>query len=217
MSYFLYPKNKLPVKEVQKFILIFYVVGVIGFLLPWTKNLFVTITPLALLLGTYLLAIYHTPYTKNALFSFAFIFLAGFFLEVVGVNTGKIFGSYAYGSGLGFKLWNTPLLIGVNWLFLTYTSISVVTLFLKKEVLIVLSASSLMLVYDLFLEQVAPKMDMWSFKDLNVPLDNYLAWFIFASLFVTLLRVVKVNTKNPVAPILFLVQLVFFIFLSFFL
>ena len=41
MSYTLYPKNKLPVKEVQKFILIFYVVGVIGFLLPWTKNLFV--------------------------------------------------------------------------------------------------------------------------------------------------------------------------------
>ena len=217
MSYTLYPKNKLPVKEVQKFILIFYVVGVVGFLLPWTQNLFVTITPLALLLGTYLLAIYHTPYTKKALFYFAFIFLAGFFLEVVGVNTGKIFGSYAYGSGLGFKLWNTPLLIGVNWLFLTYTSISVVTLFLKKEVLIVLSASSLMLVYDLFLEQVAPKMDMWSFTDLNVPLDNYLAWFVFASLFITLLRVVKVNTKNPVAPVLFLVQLVFFIFLSFFL
>lgn len=87
----------------------------------------------------------------------------------------------------------------------------------KKEVLIVLSASSLMLVYDLFLEQVAPKMDMWSFKDLNVPLDNYIAWFIFASLLVTLLRVVKVNTKNPLAPVLFMVQLIFFIFLSFFL
>lgn len=217
MSYTLYPKNKLPVKEVQKFILIFYVVGIIGFLLPWTKNLFVTITPLALLLGIYLLAIYHTPYTKKALFSFAFIFLAGFFLEVVGVHTGKIFGTYAYGNGLGIKILNTPLLIGVNWLFLTYTSISIVALFIKKEALIILSASSLMLVYDLFLEQVAPKMDMWSFKDLTVPLNNYIAWFVFASLFITLLRVVKINTKNPVAPFLFMAQLVFFIFLSFFL
>jgi putative membrane protein len=92
-----------------------------------------------------------------------------------------------------------------------------VTLFFKKEVLIILSASSLMLVYDLFLEQVAPKMDMWSFKNLNVPLDNYIAWFIFASLFIALLRIVKVNTKNPIAPFLFFAQLIFFIFLSFFL
>ena len=216
MSYILYPKNKLPVKEVQKFIFIFYVIGVIGFLLPWTKNFFVTIIPFALLLGIYLLAIYHSPYTKKGLFSFVLIFVTSFFIEVVGVNTGIIFGSYVYGSGLGIKFLNTPLLIGVNWLFLTYTSISVVTLFIKKEAFIIFSASSLMLLYDFFLEQVAPKMNMWSFVGLDVPIDNYIAWFIFSALFITLLRVLKVNIKNPVAPFLFIAQLVFFIFLYFF-
>lgn len=217
MSLYLYPKNKLPVREVQKFILIFYTVGIIGFLIPYTKNIFITITPFALLLGTYLLAIYHKPYSKKVLAALLSIFTLGFIAEVIGVNTGLIFGDYSYGSALGIKLFNTPLLIGVNWLFLTYTSISIVSRFLKKEILIVFLSPLLMLCYDFLLEQVAPKMDMWSWQGSQIPLKNYLSWYLFGVLFVALLRVVKVNTKNPIAPILFGAQFVFFIFLNCFL
>ena len=217
MSLYLYPKSKLPLREVQKFILIFYTVGIIGFLIPYTKNIFIAITPFALLLGTYLLAIYHKPYSKKVLAVLLIIFTVGFLAEVIGVNTGLIFGDYSYGSALGIKIFDTPLLIGINWLFLTYTSVSIISHFFKKEVLIVFLSSFLMLLYDFLLEQVAAKMDMWSWQGSEIPLKNYITWYFFWVLFVALLRVVKVNTKNPIAPILFAAQFVFFIFLNCFL
>lgn len=106
----LFPKNILPTKEVKKFILIFYTIGVLGFLIPWTQALFITITPFALLMSTYLLVIYHENYSIKAILVFTAIAFIGFFIEVAGVNTGLIFGNYIYGDALGLKAFNTPLI-----------------------------------------------------------------------------------------------------------
>ena len=57
--------------------------------------------------------------------AFFLIFLLGFVVEVVGVQTGLIFGSYSYGATLGVKLFDTPLLIGLNWIFVSYSSYSI--------------------------------------------------------------------------------------------
>jgi len=46
------------------------------------------------------------------------VFLIGFSVEGIGVATGVLSGSYSYGSAFGFKLFKTPIMIGVNWLFL---------------------------------------------------------------------------------------------------
>jgi putative membrane protein len=44
------------------------------------------------------------------------IFLIGFSVEAVGRHRHS-FGSYAYSDVFGFKIFDTPALIGVNWLF----------------------------------------------------------------------------------------------------
>jgi len=121
----LYPANKLEIKEVRKFIVIFYVVGIAGFTIPFLQPVFKVITPLALLLGVYLLAIYHGKFSVKSLIIFFTVFLTGLLVEVIGVNTGLIFGEYTYGKTLGPKIWNTPLMIGVNWLFLVYAIASI--------------------------------------------------------------------------------------------
>lgn len=207
----IYPKNALPVTEVRKFIIIFYSIGILGFLIPWSRNIFIAITPFALLLSSYLLAIYHNKYYKKDIAVFLTIFVLGFFIEVVGVNTGLIFGSYNYGEALGIKLFNTPLLIGLNWLFLTYTASSISEKIVRQRVLQIMIAPSLMLIYDLILEQLAPKMDMWNWQAQSVPVKNYMAWWIIGFLFVALIKAVKIDTKNPLAAILFICQLLFFI------
>ena len=212
----LYPKNKLPLKEVKKFIILFYMVGFIGFLIPQTNTLFKTITPLALLLNTYLLAVYHEKYTKKGLLLFAIIYLLGFFIEVAGVQTGKIFGVYSYGSSLGPKLWDTPLMIGVNWLFLTYTSVAIVDKIKIKSVLSIFVAPALMLIYDLILEQVAPKLNMWSWANETIPIQNYMAWYIIALIFVAAIKAFKVKVDNKLATIIFLCQFIFFVLLTLF-
>lgn len=209
-----YPKNKLPVREVKKFVLIFYLVGLLGFLLPFSKNIFIAITPFALLLSTYLAAIYHEDYTRKSVLIFLLIFTLGYFIEVIGVNTGLIFGQYAYGKGLGIKLLNTPLMIGVNWLFLTYTSISIVQKLKLKQGYTILLAPLLMVLYDIILEQLAPVMDMWSWQGAVVPLRNYVAWYLFAVVFVAIFRIFRIDTRNPLAGILFYCQFLFFVLLK---
>jgi putative membrane protein len=209
----LFPKNTLPTKEVKKFILIFYTIGVLGFLIPWTNHFFITITPYALLLSTYLLLLYHDNYSRKDVLVFSAIAFLGFFIEVAGVNTGIIFGHYLYGNALGLKLFNTPLLIALNWLFLTYTAFAISMKICKSEMLQLLIAPSIMLLYDIVLEQLAPKMDMWSWQYSVVPLQNYIAWWIIGFLFVGFIKICKIETKNPVAILLFMSQLLFFIML----
>lgn len=210
-----YPKNKIPVAEVRKFIVIFYIVGLLGFIIPFTKPLFITITPFALLLNVYLLAIYHEGYSLKQVLAFLFIFLSGFCIEVVGVRTGLIFGSYLYGEALGIKLLETPLLIGVNWLFLTYTAMSIMERLNINKWIALFAAPALMLGYDVIMEQVAPKMDMWSWHNAEVPLQNYLAWFAIAVCFVAILNALKIKTSNPLSGVLFMCQVVFFTVLLF--
>lgn len=210
-----YPKNRLQIQEVKKFVLIFYLVGLLGFLFPYSKDIFIKIIPPALLLSTYLLAIYHERYTRKSVLIFFLIFTLGFFIEVIGVNTGLIFGTYTYGKGLGLKVLNTPLMIGVNWLFLTYTSISLVEKLKLKQGFTILLAPLLMVLYDIILEQLAPKMDMWSWQGSTIPLSNYIAWYLFGVAFAAIFRIFRIDTKNPLANILFSCQFLFFVLLKF--
>ncbi len=210
----LYPKNKLPIKEVKKFIVIFYAVGLVGFILPQTSAIFQKITPLALLLSTYLLAVYHEKFTLKETFGFLIIYILGFLVEVIGVQTGAIFGSYRYGAALGPKLWGTPLMIGINWIFLTYTSVAMLQHLKINRRVLAFVAPLLMVIYDVVLEQVAPKIDMWAWENDQVPLQNYLAWYAIAFVFVAGLNILKIQITNKLATILFINQFVFFILLN---
>ena len=80
----IYPANRLPAKEVRKFLFIFYAVGITGFAIPVLQPLFKIITPLALLLGVYLLAVFHNKYSVSSIVVFALIFILGFSVELIG-------------------------------------------------------------------------------------------------------------------------------------
>lgn len=212
-----YPKNKIPVADVKKFIVIFYIVGFLGFIIPFTKAFFIVITPVALLLNTYLLIVYHQSISLKDILIFCLIFLSGYLIELVGIRTGLIFGHYIYGKTLGVKLFETPLLIGVNWLFLTYTASTITDYLNVKKWLSVFISPLFMVAYDVVLEQVAPKINMWSWDDSTVPFKNFMAWYMVALVFSFLLKIFKIETRNPLGAILFISQFVFFLLLSAFL
>lgn len=211
----LFPKNILTIAEVRKFILIFYSVAVLGFMIPWAHAVFVAIIPYALLLSVYLLGLYHERYSEKDIAVFLEIALMGFFIEVVGVKTGAVFGLYVYGDALGPKVLDTPLLISINWLFLTYAAYSISQRVSERWYVQVLLTPTLMLLYDLVLEQIAPLMDMWSWENSVVPFKNYLAWWVIGLVFTFSLRFFRVEVKNPLALILFFTQFLFFVILFF--
>ena len=107
------------------------------------------------------------------------IFWTGISVELLGVNYGLLFGEYSYGKNLGPKLFEVPILIGMNWVILTVISGSISSYISKgSKILSILLGSILMLFIDFFIEPVAPILDFWEFKNSIVPLSNYTGWFM---------------------------------------
>jgi putative membrane protein len=195
------------------FFVIFYAVGITGMLLPITFPLFVKLTPFALLLSSSALAFFHQGYNLKAIAVFFTIFFFGFFIEVYGVNTGVVFGEYSYGNGLGVKLFNTPLIIGLNWLMLVYITSSIFERVKINTILKVILASAIMLGYDVIIEQVAPRLQMWEFSNNTIPAQNYASWFFFALFFHILVKIFGVQTKNQLSVAILVCQVLFFLIL----
>ena len=122
--------------------------------------------------------------SKFHILSILSIFLIGMITESLGVNYGLIFGDYEYGNNLGFKLFGVPYLIGVNWIILTAISANIASFLTKNRsvVLTIITGTLLMLAMDFVMEPIAPKLDMWRFKNLIVPPSNYVGW-LFVGLF----------------------------------
>lgn len=192
---------------------IYYSVGVIGLSWSVTQELFITLMPVSLILSSAILLFFHDQWRIKHIVVFILIALAGYLVEVLGVQTGQVFGSYSYGRALGLKLAGTPLLIGLNWLMLTYCVYAILEhtkLFWPMKVL---SASALMVLYDIVMEPVAIRLDMWSWGG-PIPMQNYQAWFIISMIFLTLMHLSRIQTRNRVAAWLLGTQFMFFLLLN---
>ena len=204
-------------KRIRVFFIIFYTVGVFGIVIPLTRNLFFNLTPLALLLSVTAVLIFHKPqFEIKTVILFTSIYILTFIIETAGVKTGLIFGNYTYGNGLGIKVLDTPLLIGINWVLLVYCTAVIVERLHSSTLIKPVLSSLLMVLYDVIMEQIAPQLDMWDFKGDTVPLRNYIAWFILALLFHSILKIAGIQTINRLAPFIFYCQTIFFIALMIF-
>jgi len=199
-------------------LLIFYGIGIVGILLPIHPE-FVRLTPANLLVSLVLALAFHRPWTRSF---FGFLLLCygvGFGAEWMGVQTGLLFGSYSYGSVLGPKLGGTPLLIGINWILVTYSSAMLVQAGAGNRLngwLKATLSALLMVGLDILIEPVAIQQGFWSWEGDAVPLQNYFGWLAIAlPLQLAYHKMVKART-NYVAASLFILQLIFFLVIGLF-
>ena len=186
-------------REMRRFILIFYAVGLAGFLIPWTHDLFQKLIPLAVLVNVYLLMVNHEDMRRRDILIFITIFIAGFFIEVLGVNTGFPFGDYRYGKIMGPQIMKTPLIIGFNWLMLTYCAYYLMNFLPVKSYFKPFVGGFFMLAYDFLLEPMALTLGMWNWDQKAVPLTNYISWYIFSCVFISLLAIAGTRIRNGIA------------------
>ena len=152
---------------------------------------------------------------KNQIFSLFLIFLIGMFSEFIGVNYGLIFGEYIYGYNLGFKLFGVPFLIGLNLVILTVICANIASILIKNNsiIQIIILGTLLMLFMDFVMEPIAPKLDLWKFKNLVVPTSNYIGWLIISILTQTIYNIqfkekeVKLSFNLYTAIFIFFVSL----------
>ena len=128
---------------------------------------------------------------KNQIFALLLIFLIGMLSEFIGVNYGLIFGEYIYGNNLGFKLFGVPFLIGLNWVILTVICANIASILIKNNsiIQIIILGTLLMLFMDFVMEPIAPKLDLWKFKNLVVPTSNYIGWLVISILTQTIYNI----------------------------
>jgi putative membrane protein len=156
------------------FLILVYVSGSIGFVV--NPSFFSPFTPYTLLLTCFVFLIHNPIVDKKFIVAFFSIAFCGFIIEIIGVKTGLIFGKYAYGNALGYKLLNVPLIISINWAMLICSGIIVVSRIFANKIIVLVVAAILVTGIDLLIEQVAPKLDFWQFEGRLPGLQNYLSW-----------------------------------------
>ena len=158
---------------------LFHFSGLMGILFI-DRELFLETTPVNLFITIVLLFVNLPDVNYKVLFAAAVAFIVGMGVELLGVNYGLIFGQYVYGDNLGVKVGGVPLLIGANWVMLTFITGAVGAVFFKRAVFAAACGALLMVLLDLVIEPVAPKFDYWEFADDTATLSKYIGWSIVA-------------------------------------
>lgn len=195
-------------------IVLFHLVGLYGFLTPELTPLFIKLVPFHLLLMLFLLVISGYDGSAGMLVFAGIVYSAGFLIEAAGVNSGLIFGKYSYGSTLGVKLWETPLLIGVNWLLLVYSAGVLLETYKLKRLTFALTGALILVFIDLLIEPVALRYDYWQWLDGSIPFQNYLGWFFVSFCLFLVFFATKFRKQNAAAIVLLISQVCFFMVLN---
>lgn len=207
-------KKTLKFSKEEIFLFLIYTVGVIGHLTNALLGYMIFLTPFTLLLTGGVVLFSTINNSKNNFTIWAIItYIITFSLEVIGVKSGMIFGSYWYGDILGIKFLNVPLIIGFNWIMVILGAILLTEKFLNNKVLISLTASLLATIFDYFLEPTAIKLGYWNWFDTTVPIQNYIAWFMISLLFTILYIKMNIKVKTTLPIKFFLTQFIFFLIL----
>lgn len=208
--------------------LLFHVSGALGMIVGYYSNWFVQMTPVNLLLMFGLLLITHSDYSK-AFWRFLFLaFSTGMITEIIGVNTGKLFGSYQYSKVLGPGIGGVPFLIGINWFLVVWCSAQCVLL-LHQQVLkrigpnrgqvsatwlrisLVVDGALLATFFDWVLEPAAVKLGYWTWLQSSIPIFNYVCWFLISGLLIGVFQFFGFRRINQFAVHLFIIQILFFL------
>ncbi len=209
---------------------LFHTIGLVG-LLFFNKTFFLAATPVNLLLSLVLLIWTQTEKNISFFLLLLICFTVGISVEIVGINTGILFGDYTYGNVLGYKIKNVPLLIGINWFIIIYCcGISINTLLMKainrvaadtgknpmalKALSVIVDGATLAVFFDWVMEPVAVKLGYWVWNgDGAIPMFNYICWFVVSLLLLTVFHLSKFNKQNKFAVNLLLIQMMFFLLL----
>ena len=193
---------------------LFHICGMIG-ISYGNKEFFLAFTPINLFISFVLLFINQVQLEKPELTAALIIFFIGMISEILGVNYGLIFGDYVYLDNLGFKVLGVPVLIGINWIILTFITGSMSSYIIKNKYIAALTGAILMILLDLIIEPVAPLLGFWIFDLPTVPLQNYIGWFVIG-LTTQYIYHFNIERKEYSFSInLLLVNAIFFAFLNF--
>jgi len=195
---------------------LFHISAIIGITLG-NQDWFVSKTPLNLLVQTALLLLCFPVNSLKKWLVFGGCFFVGMLVEATGVQNSFLFGSYYYGENLGLKMFDVPLLIGVNWAILVFITAAIAMRLSNHLLIKIIIGATLMVGLDFVMEGVAPIFDFWYFTNGHPPLRNFITWFLVAIFLHYIFQKFKLSGNFKFALHLYVAQLVFFSYFNLFL
>jgi bisanhydrobacterioruberin hydratase len=211
----------------------FHAIGLIGMFI--NKEFFVGLTAINLLLMLGLLIYTQKKISIGFVLFFVFCFVTGVAVEIIGVNTGNLFGDYTYSKMLGVAIKNVPLIIGVNWFIIMYccgilvhTILGEASLKLQqmtkmpvpalKVISIISDGAMVAVLFDWIMEPAAVKLGYWKWLgDGDIPSYNYLSWLGVSTILMAAFGLLKFDKQNIFAINLLLTMAMFFMLIRTFL
>ena len=176
-------KNLILLYSVIGFLIIFHLVGWFNFVFGADPQEFARLTPINLILSLIGILIF-CPLNDNSFKLKIFIIgLIGFSSELIGVNTGILYGHYSYSDKLGLKLIGVPIILFINWILVIVSIHSVLNYVFSRfrikisHWVLAFIGATLLVIYDYILEPFAIKYHLWSWGLRFPPLFNYISWF----------------------------------------
>lgn len=192
---------------------------------------FVQLTPLNLLIGFGLILWTQEKINWAFITFLLFASLIGFTAEIIGVNTGYLFGNYNYGQILGVAWKGVPLIIGINWFIVLYGA--GVSMYMLKEwimsklpstantfpqwyfyISLVADTATLAVIFDWAIEPVAIKLGFWHWANNEIPAFNTYSWFGVSLIIALVFHALSFKKHNLFAVHLLMIQFLFFLLLK---
>ncbi len=192
-----------------------FLVELVGLVILKYKPFFQSILVFQLLIAA-VIVLLSQPKSSSKYYLFIIIgFAVGFFAEMLGVQTGWLFGDFYFTEKLRFLVAGVPLIVGVNWVVFSLSSFSVLPEKMPAPLKHFIAAI-LMVILAFFLEIMAVSNELWVWKNSShfPTYKNFVDCFLIALVMQLLIYFFQLQ-KNKIAAIFFYVFLLFLI--SFFL
>ncbi len=189
-----------------------FIIGFTGHLQAATLPLMLQLTPYILCAASILVllrTLRDDP--RHLLLWTAGTYLFTFAAETAGVATGAVFGPYHYGSTLGIKFLEVPLIIGFNWTIIVFALSSFVFRYINNPLRGAVLTGLLAALFDWMMEPAAVALHYWTWDTTaGIPLQNYLAWFLIAAVCAFFYKLGNLKTRSKLPGYYLLIQFSFF-------
>jgi putative membrane protein len=206
---------EMPASETQKrfafvALIVLHSVGLVGLNVERFQADFLSLVWINLLFVFSIVMSLHTRWNLNYAYFVGGVFGWGMLTEIVGVKTGMLFGAYHYTPLLGQQIGGVPIIIGLNWVVVTYCAGDIAKRIDPSPMLRVAFGALLMVLLDWLIEPFAIRYGLWVWDAGHPPLHNYIGWFAVGAVAQYLYHRWASEASNPVAGAAFVILALFF-------
>lgn len=200
-------------------LMIIYMTSLVGLTSPNQHEWYLFFSPHFIALNALFLVLYHKNWNKEAIAYILGAAIFGLGFEYLAQSTNAIYGPYSFGDILEPSIGNTPLVMGLYWLILTYSSASIATKFpVKNKYALSALGTALMLFLALLIQTPGYNLTFWYYAEDSIPVIRYaLVLSVVGFIWQYLFQHFKVDGSNKMSIYVYGGFVIFFVGLWMFL